>query len=145
MMSCSAMGFVRNASSLSTSEGKQVHSVDRAVLRKRNSRGSRRSRVDIEAVNRSFDDPPGRNSRRPLQEVGHVNSTLEEADLPATEGTIHLGQADVVRAAVVGGEEDQGVLFEAVSAQRIEYATDASVEGAHHRGVDPKPMILDLR
>ena len=59
---------------------------------------------------RVLDGGAGGEAGGPLDEVRHVDAALEEADLPASEGLVHLWQADVVGSAVVGGEEDQRVV-----------------------------------
>ena len=74
-----------------------------------------------------------------------MDAALEERDLPAAERPVHVGQADVVGAAVVGREEDQRVLLEAVRAERVQHAPDAAVERADHRRVDAQAVVGDLR
>ena len=47
------------------------------------SRRGRRGREDVEAVHRGFVDLTSAQTRRRLQEERHVDTSLEEADLPA--------------------------------------------------------------
>ena len=74
-----------------------------------------------------------------------MDAPLEEGRFPAAIRPVDVGKADIVGAAVVGGEDHQGVVVQALVLQRLQHPTDVAVQVADHGAVDAQAMILDLR
>ena len=74
-----------------------------------------------------------------------MDTPLEERDLPPPIWIVHVWKPDVARATVVRSEDDEGVVFESVRPQSVEYLTDAPIQRADHRRIDPFAVQFDMR
>ena len=130
---------------LAPRERQQVHTVDDAVRGYRSSGCGRDGREDIDVADRRRDARAGRDSGGPAHEERYADAALEVGRLPAAQRRIEPGQVDVVRRAVVVGEDHQRVLIETLRAQGLHHPADAAVQRADHRRVDAQPVVGDVR
>ena len=91
--------------------------------------GARRSRRDL---------------RRPAHEEGGADAALEEGRLPPAIGCVEVRDAGVPGAAIVAGEDDEGVVVDPRRLQLGHHVADPPVELRDHRAIDARLAVLDL-
>ena len=73
-----------------------------------------------------------------------MGAALEVIQFPAAIGPVDIRQADIAGAAVVAGENHQGVVTQAVVLQGLQYPPHAAVQGAYHAGVYTQGVVCNL-
>ena len=128
--------FVRNARGLSADVWQKVHAVNDPVPGQPGAGSGGEGREEIEVMHRVVHHRPGGDARRPAGGERHVQPALEVRQLPAAVRLVHVGKPDVVGAAVVAREHDEGVLRQPIRFERLLDAPHAPVHGQDHAGVD---------
>ena len=136
--------LVRHAGS-ALDEGQHIDPIDRPVARQ--GRAARRAGggEDVEMTDHRVIAAASGDLRRPAHHEGHMRAAFVKSRLPAAIGAVYLGQANVMRAAIVGGKDHQRIVIKALRLQFGHDLADAAVERADHRGIDPQAVVLDLR
>ena len=80
----------------------------------------------------------------PLHHKGHTDTALKLTDLPAAEGLIDVGQANVTGTPIVVCEDNQGVIGQTRLFQRSVDTTHTSVKRADHGSVNPCAVRRDV-
>ena len=117
-------------------EGQEVHAIDNAAGGERRAGCGGERREDIDELNGHGEALAGCDPRRPADEEGCSDAAFEEGALPSPIGLVDIAEARVPSAAVVVGEDDDGVLVDAFSLERRHHLSDAAVERSDHGSVD---------
>ena len=98
--------------------------------------------IQIGAGDRLGDDAPRLRDAGPLDDQRHADAALIIRALVGPQRGVARG---VVEAAVVRGEDDDGVLLEAEFVQRGQHAAHAFIHALDHRGIRGFALPLGLR
>ena len=136
---------MRRAHSLALHEREQIDAVDRPVMRQRRTRAAAGGGENVEMADRPLDRRARLDLRGPAHEERYLDATFEERRLPPAVRFVDVGQADVMRAAIVAGEDHQRVIVQPLRLERRHHAPDPAIERADHRAIDPRAVVGDLR
>ncbi len=137
--------LVRPSVLLAARERQQVDAVDDAVGGHRDARRRGGGGEDVDMADRCAEGRARGQSGGPAHQQRHADAALEVAGLPSSQRGVAARQVDVVRRAVVVGEDHQRVAVEPGGAQRCQHAADIAVERADHGGVHAQAVVGDGR
>ena len=86
-----------------------------------------------------------RQHARPFHEVRHMDAAFKEGRLPTAIGLVDIRQADVMRAAIVTGEDDERIVVKPLVLQRLQDVADITIKRTDHRRIDAQAVVLDHR
>ena len=126
-------------------KGQQIHAVQNFVFGGRCLRCGQGGCENVQVADglrvlRSFGQALG-----PFHEKWHADAAFIKSGFPAAKGFVQIRHPDVVRAAVVAGENNQGVVIQALVFEVLQHAADVAVQRADHGRVDAGGMVCNVR
>ena len=85
-----------------------------------------------------------RQHARPAHKKWHMRTPFKKGQFPAAKRLVDIWQANIIRSAIITGENNERVFIHAIILERLQNLANTAVEGSDHCRIDALTMVRNF-